>query len=47
MPKQEFIDICEQYLDKNKYNIIPISEYFKVSHQAAINRGRWLGIFAW
>jgi Zn-dependent peptidase ImmA (M78 family) len=47
MPKKEFLVVAKQNLDNSKYNIAPIAEYFNVSEPAAINRGRWLGIFAW
>jgi Zn-dependent peptidase ImmA (M78 family) len=47
MPKGEFIDIAKQHLSNNHYTIGPIADHFQVSEIAAINRGKWLGIFAW
>jgi Zn-dependent peptidase ImmA (M78 family) len=47
MPRTEFINIAINHLDNNQYTIKPIADYFKVSESAAINRGKWLGIFAW
>ncbi|MDR2518099.1 MAG: ImmA/IrrE family metallo-endopeptidase [Spirochaetaceae bacterium] len=47
MPKTEFIEIAQQNLSHNQYSIKPIADYFNVSVSAAINRGKWLGIFAW
>ncbi|MDR2484509.1 MAG: ImmA/IrrE family metallo-endopeptidase [Treponema sp.] len=47
MPKAEFIEFAKQHLSNNQYTIKPIAGYFKVSESAAINRGKWLGIFTW
>ncbi len=47
MPKDEFIEIAEENLTGNNYNLNSISEYFRVSVQATENRGKWLGIFKW
>lgn len=47
MPKDEFLDVAEQYLDKNQYSIEPIAQHFGVSNDAVSNRGKWLGIFQW
>jgi Zn-dependent peptidase ImmA (M78 family) len=47
MPKTEFMDIAKKNLFNNRYTIGPIAEHFQVSETAAINRGKWLGIFAW
>jgi Zn-dependent peptidase ImmA (M78 family) len=47
MPKIEFANIAKQHLSNNHYTIGPIAKYFQVSEIAAINRGKWLGIFAW
>jgi Zn-dependent peptidase ImmA (M78 family) len=47
MPKTEFITIAKQNLFNDRYTIGPIADHFQVSEIAAINRGKWLGIFAW
>nr|WP_320194265.1 ImmA/IrrE family metallo-endopeptidase [uncultured Desulfobacter sp.] len=47
MPKQEFLDVAENNLNNNQYSIEPIGEYFDVSNDAVLNRGKWLGIFKW
>lgn len=48
MPKVEFLNKLEEYKEStNSYNIQPIADYFGVSEQAVLNRGKWLGVFAW
>lgn len=47
MPKAEFINVANRYLQGNKYDTDAIAEHFKVSRKAASNRGKWLGIFQW
>jgi hypothetical protein len=47
MPKEDFISKAEQHRNGDKYWIDPIAEYFQVSNEAAINRGKWLGVFRW
>ncbi|MBU3841760.1 MAG: ImmA/IrrE family metallo-endopeptidase [Candidatus Fusobacterium pullicola] len=48
MPKEEFLKLAmENRNENNFYNIEPLLERFRVSRQAIINRGRWLGIFPW
>jgi Zn-dependent peptidase ImmA (M78 family) len=47
MPKTEFIDVAKKNLSNSCYTIGPIADHFQVSETAAINRGKWLGIFAW
>lgn len=48
MPKEEFLKLAmENRNENNFYNIDPLIERFRVSRQAIINRGKWLGIFPW
>jgi Zn-dependent peptidase ImmA (M78 family) len=47
MPVDEYKKFVKQAAVNNKISIDTISSYFKVSHDAALTRGRWLGIFAW
>lgn len=48
MPKDIFLKVLSNNEEvKNSYNIEPVARYFGVSEQAAINRGRWLGVLAW
>lgn len=47
MPKNEFIEIAEEHLNKNTYDLEPIAVHFNVSTEAVANRGKWLGVFRW
>lgn len=49
MPKEVYLEELSRnkYLNCNKYNIEPVAKRFNVSEQAAINRGRWLGVLSW
>jgi Zn-dependent peptidase ImmA (M78 family) len=47
MPKDEFLKITNKHLTGRGYNISKIATYFQVSEDAALTRGRWLGIFRW
>ncbi|RJR44061.1 MAG: ImmA/IrrE family metallo-endopeptidase [Desulfobacteraceae bacterium] len=47
MPKAEFISVAERHCANNKYSVLPIAKHFDVSVDAAITRGRWLGLFSW
>jgi len=47
MPEEEFIDVAYKHLDDNRCDIKSVANYFNVSEIAAINRGKWLGIFKW
>mgnify|MGYP000181897211 CR=1 FL=1 len=48
MPKGEFLQVLSKNRETiNSYNIEPVARYFGVSEQAVLNRGRWLGVFAW
>ncbi len=47
MPRDEFILIARRNYNGDAYHISPIAEHFQVSADAALNRGRWLGIFSW
>lgn len=47
MPAEMFRNVAEQHYDYGAFSIPGIAERFGVSREAAINRGRWLGIFSW
>lgn len=49
MPKDSYLNELSknEFSGLNKYNIKPVANKFKVSEQAAINRGRWLGVLSW
>jgi Zn-dependent peptidase ImmA (M78 family) len=47
MPRAEFERVAGQYRVASGYSINPIADHFLVSREAAIIRGRWLGLFAW
>lgn len=47
MPRAEFIQVANQHRSGDAYQLAPIAEHFKVSVDAARNRGRWLGLFSW
>lgn len=47
MPQAEFIRVAQSYFQNGVYAIDPITEHFQISSEAAINRGRWLGVFSW
>lgn len=47
MPKAEFLEIAQQNLNDNYYDLPPIAQYFNVSLDSVRYRGRWLGLFAW
>jgi Zn-dependent peptidase ImmA (M78 family) len=47
MPEAEFRWIASNNFHEGKYSLIPIADHFKVSSEAARNRGRWLNLFSW
>ena len=48
MPRKEFYEEINQcYLGNGLYDMGRVAEYFEVSVEAAVNRGKWLGILAW
>ncbi len=47
MPKKEFFIIARKAFLNGSYQIEEISKHFGVSTNAALMRGRYLGIFAW
>ncbi len=48
MPQDIYIDKVKQNKnDDNIVNIKAVSDYFGVSVDAAINRGKWLGVLQW
>lgn len=47
MPRAEFVKVANQHRDGGRYLVGPIAAHFQVSEEAALNRGRWLGLFSW
>ena len=49
MPKDKYENFIKQEAknNKNRIEIQRISNHFNVSREAAITRGKWLGIFSW
>jgi predicted transcriptional regulator len=47
MPRAEFAQVAQRHQADGTYRIGAIAEHFHVSHEAAANRGRWLGLFSW
>lgn len=47
MPKDEFIKKAREFSENNRCNINELADYFEVSIEAALTRGKWLGIFEW
>lgn len=49
MPQNMYLEKVKQYRNEidNSVNIKAVSEFFGVSVDAAINRGKWLGVLEW
>jgi Zn-dependent peptidase ImmA (M78 family) len=48
MPKDEYKEVVSDNTSDNKVcNITAVAEHFGVSTEAALNRGKWLGILKW
>jgi predicted transcriptional regulator len=47
MPKDQFVDVALKHLKNGNFDLDAIAQAFDVSREAAKNRGRWLGLFAW
>jgi len=47
MPADEFIKKAREFSVGNKCNINKLANYFGVSSEAALTRGKWLGVFEW
>ncbi|MGJ4787756.1 ImmA/IrrE family metallo-endopeptidase [Leptospira koniambonensis] len=47
MPEEEFLREVRKNTHAGACSISPISEYFKVSDEAVVTRGKWLGVFSW
>lgn len=47
MPKEEYYDILTKNTENGIVDINRIANYFKVSYNAALNRGKWLGYIEW
>lgn len=47
MPAEEYRSVVEENTVAGKVDIDVIAKHFKVSTSAALNRGKWLGIFQW
>ena len=48
MPREIFFEVMnENYNGDGTYSMNKVADYFQVSLESAINRGRWLGILSW
>ncbi|MBA7553525.1 hypothetical protein ES705_46118 [subsurface metagenome] len=47
MPEDEYNNILRQNINKDTINFDKIAHHFGVSIEAAVTRGKWLGIIAW
>ena len=47
MPENEYRQFVKDNLKDGKISLLKISKHFKVSDDAALTRGKWLGIFPW
>jgi predicted transcriptional regulator len=47
MPRDEFVKVAQGHLTPKGYNVPKIAAHFRVSDDAALTRGRWLGVFRW
>ncbi len=48
MPKKEFLDVFKRYTDSDHMvDIRAVAEYFNVSIEAALNRGKFLELIEW
>lgn len=47
MPEKEYRQFISEHNENNRISINVIANHFKVSFDAALTRGKWLGIFQW
>ncbi len=47
MPRAEFVQVAQKSQRAGTVNPQAIADHFQVSVEAAVNRGRWLGLFSW
>jgi Zn-dependent peptidase ImmA (M78 family) len=47
MPEKEYLDFIKQNAVDNSIDIDFLASRFQVSRDAALTRGRWLGVFSW
>ena len=47
MPKDEYLKQFHANIKESMVNMEPIAKHFKVSIDAAITRGKWLGLISW
>ena len=47
MPEKEYRQFVSEHSEKNRISINVIANHFNVSFDAALTRGKWLGIFQW
>lgn len=47
MPRAEFAQVAQRHQRSGAFRPKAIAEHFDVSVEAAINRGRWIGLFSW
>ncbi|HLP48551.1 MAG TPA: ImmA/IrrE family metallo-endopeptidase [Candidatus Kapabacteria bacterium] len=47
MPEKKYREVVKDFTEKGICQIVEVAKRFDVSLEAALNRGRWLGIFSW
>ena len=47
MPRKEYKEVMLRYSDEQWVNTSKVAEHFRVSVDAAANRGKWLGYLRW
>lgn len=47
MPRVKYKEIMEQNTEGDFVNTAEVAKYFRVSIDAAANRGKWLGYLKW
>lgn len=47
MPENKYKKAVKEFTKNGFCQILELAKYFDVSQEAALNRGRWLGIFSW
>lgn len=47
MPEKEYREVVDKNKKNDHIDISKVAKHFGVSVEAALNRGRWLGIFPW
>lgn len=47
MPRDRYLEVLDQYTEKNQVDTAEVANYFHVSIEAASNRGKFLGYLKW